>query len=362
MEIKSTESPKTNPLVTFALFTFNQERFIAEAVRGALSQTYSPLEIIISDDCSTDSTFEIIQREVAGYAGRHTVRVNRNELNSGFGTHINKVMQMAKGQLIVVAAGDDVSLPERVAKSAKVYLASGGDLFSIYSNACVINDEGIEERLFYPDPPNDYQHDLVRKIEDGFTVLGATNSWDRRVFDVFGFIGDDVTLEDWVIPFRAALLGNLHYIDEPLVLYRRHGENLSLGAVKHNVAKAEWYGLLLKRVQQEIPVFKCWLHDLTTAERLYPQRGKEIAELRRAVVAALEQARDRQEVFAGTSVWRKLIFVRRLVASRKSWRRITQHVLTFLLPDVYLWRMKRGINRIAQRNFDVTEHQKSVNL
>jgi glycosyltransferase involved in cell wall biosynthesis len=50
------------------MFAYNHERFIAEAVRGALSQTYSPLEIIISDDCSTDRTFEIIQSEVAGYS------------------------------------------------------------------------------------------------------------------------------------------------------------------------------------------------------------------------------------------------------------------------------------------------------
>jgi glycosyltransferase involved in cell wall biosynthesis len=52
------------PLLTLAMFAYNHERFIAEAVRGALRQTYSPLEIIISDDCSTDRTFEIIQSEI----------------------------------------------------------------------------------------------------------------------------------------------------------------------------------------------------------------------------------------------------------------------------------------------------------
>ena len=48
------------PLVTFALFTYNQERYVREAVEGVLAQTYEPLEIIISDDCSTDMTFSII--------------------------------------------------------------------------------------------------------------------------------------------------------------------------------------------------------------------------------------------------------------------------------------------------------------
>jgi glycosyltransferase involved in cell wall biosynthesis len=47
------------PLITFALFAYNQEQFIAEAVQGALSQTYSPLEIILSD-WSADSTFHVM--------------------------------------------------------------------------------------------------------------------------------------------------------------------------------------------------------------------------------------------------------------------------------------------------------------
>ena len=49
------------PLVTFALFAYNQEKYIREAVEGAFSQTYQRMEIILSDDCSTDSTFDILK-------------------------------------------------------------------------------------------------------------------------------------------------------------------------------------------------------------------------------------------------------------------------------------------------------------
>ena len=47
------------PLLTFAVGAYNQERFIREAVESAFAQTYSPLEIVLSDDCSRDRTFEI---------------------------------------------------------------------------------------------------------------------------------------------------------------------------------------------------------------------------------------------------------------------------------------------------------------
>ena len=76
------------PLVTFALFTFNQQRFVREAIAGAFAQNYSPLEIIISDDCSTDRTFEIAQETAASYSGPHCVTVRRTSKNRGTFAHV----------------------------------------------------------------------------------------------------------------------------------------------------------------------------------------------------------------------------------------------------------------------------------
>lgn len=101
------------PLVTFALFAYNQEKYIREAVEGAFAQTYEPLEIILSDDCSTDRTFEIMREMVAEYRGTHKLTVRQSPTNRGLGLHIKDVVDLAQGEVIVVAAGDDVSLPHR---------------------------------------------------------------------------------------------------------------------------------------------------------------------------------------------------------------------------------------------------------
>jgi GT2 family glycosyltransferase len=61
----------SEPLVPFALFSYNQERFIHEVVREAFAQTYSPLEIVFSNNCFQDRTSEIIQEEVAECEGPH---------------------------------------------------------------------------------------------------------------------------------------------------------------------------------------------------------------------------------------------------------------------------------------------------
>jgi len=102
-------------LVTFALFAYNQEHFIRDAIRGALSQTYEPLEIILSDDCSSDRTFEIMQEMADAYEGPHRVRLNRSPENLGILGHLIDVGREARGSILVVAAGDDISKPERVA-------------------------------------------------------------------------------------------------------------------------------------------------------------------------------------------------------------------------------------------------------
>src|SRR5690606_870089 len=61
------------PLVTFAVLAYQQEDLIRQAIEAAFAQTYSPLEIILSDDGSGDRTFEVIERMAAAYDGPHSV-------------------------------------------------------------------------------------------------------------------------------------------------------------------------------------------------------------------------------------------------------------------------------------------------
>ena len=69
------------PLATLFVVFYNQQDFVEDAVKGALSQTYENLEIIFSDDCSTDRTFDEIKKWTQEYAGSHKVIINRNEKN-----------------------------------------------------------------------------------------------------------------------------------------------------------------------------------------------------------------------------------------------------------------------------------------
>ena len=133
------------PLATFALFAYNQEAFVGEAVRSALAQTYRPLEIILSDDASSDGTFEIMEAASKDCPADVRLILNRNDRNIGIGNHINKVVSMSGGEILVLAAGDDISLPHRTSVSVDALLTDVQQRQALHGT--VINIDASGETL-----------------------------------------------------------------------------------------------------------------------------------------------------------------------------------------------------------------------
>jgi glycosyltransferase involved in cell wall biosynthesis len=203
-------------------------------VKGALTQTYVPLEIILSDDCSSDRTFQIMEELVKNYSGSSTVVLNRNPVNLGIGNHINRVMEMAKGEYIVAAAGDDISIPERTVKLIDAF-AENTSCVAVFSEHTEIDENGNSTLTESAQPPDGFSELKVMCRRQFYGVAGATNSWHRKVFDIFGPLRNGIVFEDRVISFRAALLGGICFLEQPLVLYRRHtGNTIAMFSSKCN--------------------------------------------------------------------------------------------------------------------------------
>ena len=225
------------PLLTFAVGAYNQERFIREAVESAFAQTYSPLEIILSDDCSKDRTFEIMREMAAAYRGPHKVVLNQNPVRKSIGGHINRVVEISHGELILSAAGDDVSLPERTARCFQAWEETERQPVSIHSDVIQIDENGkqIERRYQATEDSSELPitHQFVKPVDylENFRplVFGAAHAYSRRLFTAFGGLPEEVLHEDTAIPFRALVLsGRFVYIKQPLVKYRLHGNNIFL--------------------------------------------------------------------------------------------------------------------------------------
>lgn len=253
---------EVKPLVSFVLVTYNQEEFVEEAVRAALAQTYSPLEIVVSDDASIDRTYEVAKAVVDAYVGPHRVVVRRNERNMGINPHFNLAVKEAQGDFIVVAAGDDVSFPERTDRMVKAWQAGAS---AVFANAELIDVRGQSKGLMVqPGFKNlpEWREMLVRGTH--FT-WGCTLSWEKRVFDVFGDMPENIVGEDAVVPFRSALLSGVTYIDEPLVRYRDRGENVSFWAKEKGLGRTEMIHLGCHIMQFKMQMYSNWKNDLGVA-------------------------------------------------------------------------------------------------
>jgi len=215
-----------SPLISFVILAYNQERFIREALEGAFAQTYSPLEIIISDDCSSDLTFEIIEKLAAGYTGPHKVILNRNKKNLGIGEHVNRVMEISEGEIIVASAGDDISLPERTTVINETFQSSNGQTMLVFSDFQMIDEHGKFGNIASRKMSYDFNNPIELCRHYFRDCSGASCAWNRQIYNEFGPMFPEVTFEDSVHFFRAALLGTIQHMPKPLVLYRRHGTNI----------------------------------------------------------------------------------------------------------------------------------------
>lgn len=229
------------PPVTFLLIAFNQQDYIGEAVAGALAQDYPNLEIVISDDASTDNTWHVIEDKLANYAGPHRIRRLRNETNLGIGGNLDQAVRQSTGELIFIAGGDDISLPNRVSTVVDFWLeqACQPELIA----ACLYDMTQSGERCGTISIADLGKY---RSIDDWCAspphVIGAAQAWTRRLFDRFGGLPKGVVGEDMLMAFRAIGSAAARTLPVPLVNYRRGGltskrKALSAAEVIHGLTR-----------------------------------------------------------------------------------------------------------------------------
>lgn len=253
------------PLASVVLMAYNQERFVREAIQSALNQTYTPLEIIISDDASTDSTWEIIQETINSYRGPHKVYPRRNIENLGINGHFNEFMKLVNGEFIVIMAGDDVSLPERVQTS--VDILQNNDVAGFFSNAICIDEYGRNLGLFIDKDSPTARLDLETILQTGGNGgCGFSLAWRRNVKDLFGPIPSRPLGEDAFIPFRCALLCGFMYLNKPLIQYRQHDQNISFWNEINNSSIANTRMETAKKIARHyLAMYEHWNDELDFA-------------------------------------------------------------------------------------------------
>lgn len=205
-------------IASFVILAYNQEKYISEALQSALSQKCPPLEIIVSDDCSTDNTYKIINDTASKYSGPHKIILNRNEKNIGINNHINKIIGLCSRDIIIPAAGDDISNDNR--SSELITNFENNNSLLVHSDYTAIDALGNEVEKENKTPLF-YRETTPEIAATSFALfVGATVAWHKDLFSKYGPLPNNPAYEDLVLGFRAALEDRISYVDKKLVQYR----------------------------------------------------------------------------------------------------------------------------------------------
>lgn len=101
------------PKISVIMSVYNGEDYLREAVESVLTQSFAEWELIIINDCSTDTTADIL----ADFARRDSrVKVHTNEVNLRLPSSLNKALTVARGKYVARMDADDICLPDRLQK------------------------------------------------------------------------------------------------------------------------------------------------------------------------------------------------------------------------------------------------------
>ena len=112
------------PKISVIMSVYNGEDYLTEAIDSVINQSFTEWELIVINDCSTDSTSEILGK----YAAQdERIKVYTNEVNLRLPSSLNKAMSYAKGKYIARMDADDICLPERLEKQYN-YMEENSDV------------------------------------------------------------------------------------------------------------------------------------------------------------------------------------------------------------------------------------------
>lgn len=334
--------PESGSTVSAVLLCYNCESFVAEAVRSALGQDHrQAIEIVISDDASTDRTAEIVEREVEAYRGPHSIRLLRHATNSGSkSAHLNRVVSATSGHLLVSFDGDDVSRPWRVRKLVDRFRLDP-EIQAVYSDYTLMDGSGRTlgpGRVPHPDPGTNSREWFVRV--DAYAA-GGTLAVRRPVFEVFGPL-DPAIHEDIVLPFRASLLGETVFIDEALVRARRHATSFTADMDRFS-SLAAYRSRMLDGIDRARRHLDSRLEDIAAAQALMPERADALGALRPIAYQSLGIAELSGQLLS-PSRRARLSALLRLTRAGAYREHFLQHAALVVAPELYLrYKRRSGI-------------------
>lgn len=254
----------TTRRISVIIPSYNYGPFLAEAVESVLRQTRSVDEILISDDASTDNTFEIASH----FQEQHPdlIRLNRNEKNLGIVDHFNRAVSLTSGDYITFLGADNRFRSDYIEHSCRA-LDRNPRAGVAYTDLCLFGSRASQvfsefsrhfaghvllEKLFVVSFP-DFDEAARQLLLSGRNFIHGSSLFRRRAFEeVGGYEKRDDGPEDFGL-FRRMIAADWHAVRvaHPVLEYRQHSREQTNAAL-NSYLELQYYKKKSQRLQDSV--------------------------------------------------------------------------------------------------------------
>jgi glycosyltransferase involved in cell wall biosynthesis len=216
----------SDPKVSILIPSYNQENVIEQTVISSLTQDYEDLEVVVSDDASTDETPQILNELESKYPGR--LNVFLHETNLGVTKNHTRGLLECSGEFIAFQDGDDLFLPGKIRK--QVAFMQAHPECTISSHDVDVFDSASGKTLYLWSQRFGQREGGIRELVRYGNYLSSVSVMVRRLhLPPYGY-DDRIRIgSDWLLWLEVLARGEgrIYYLDEVLARYRRHAGNLT---------------------------------------------------------------------------------------------------------------------------------------
>jgi glycosyltransferase involved in cell wall biosynthesis len=218
----------TAPKISVIIPIYNQAPFIRETVDSVLDQVYPNLELVLSDDGSTDGTSEILREYTAGDSGR--VKLVASDENTGIAGAFNRALEAHTGEYIAWLGGDDVMLPGKLDRQVAALQARPDAIGCCHDADVFDSDSGRSYGRFsevYNGRRGVRDGGVELLLDPAYMMLPSTMMVRSSAVDGLRFDPRIRVSNDWLFDIELFRRGQIVGLDDVLARYRRHQRNVT---------------------------------------------------------------------------------------------------------------------------------------
>lgn len=236
-----------NELVSVVMPAYNHEKYVQDAIKSIINQTYKNIELIVIDDGSKDSTWDKIQEMKEECEKRFVRVVFETQENQGVCNTLNKLLDKVQSDYIFFLASDDLAKPETIEVEYN-FLSKNPDYSLVVGDSEFIDSDGT---ICYWNERQETEYNTKKaKYKTFASYLQAKTKMDfstsefgsyksllnsnyvpngylirKSIFDLIGQYTPEAPLEDWWLMLQVSKYSKMKFINKILFSYRWHDSN-----------------------------------------------------------------------------------------------------------------------------------------